>query len=725
MRRALASIFVLLLAAPLQGQNSASEAQANRPEVKQKQQQAVAKEQEKKAQHTNVIEIEGEQVFKEKDLRSQLKEQISTLDQYGLSAARADDLAFFLELFYRKQGYTKVNVRYKIEGGDHLRLIVNEGPLATLGTITFDGNEHEPADKLFDFVVGPTRQRYSQMQKTLPFVESDVQEGLDLMNRFYVAEGFLDATVAKPEFKVHEDTNVVDVFVPLHEGRQYFFGDVVFTGKTIYDPETLRGQVADLLGQPYTEARVADIPRRLQSYYKTRGYYDVKVEANGDPPAARAGQVPVRVAIAPGPIYHFGDAAVNGLTRLHPTFVTNRFRNLQGKTYSPEAVDERFRTLMRTGLFNLLQIKPAPTGGDTLHLDISAEEAKSKYFGLSAGYGTYEGLIGGFEFGERDLFGTGRPITFSIEVSQRSYKGEILYEDPFLLESDVDLKNRLGALTFDFDGYSKFEAGERLELTRKLTKHYEVGVVFSARHVEVTSAEIKTRFLGDTSYFIDSLGFTQTFDLRDSPLVSPRGFLANTTLDVATSGLGSQVDLVRGTLRLGYYLPFGPKPLAPGVTEDPRGTPLQRWMQQSAIAFGARSGLVHSLNHSGPDEATTLPIDERFFNGGADSVRSFGERDLGPLDKHGNPLGGEFYTIFNVEYTFPLYGELQGAIFTDAGNLSPTSEDPGLTNLRYAVGAGLRYKLPIGPIRLDYGVNPDPRPDEDFGAFHFSFGFAF
>jgi outer membrane translocation and assembly module TamA len=189
--------------------------------------------------------------------------------------------------------------------------------------------------------------------------------------------------------------------------------------------------------------------------------------------------------------------------------------------------------------------------------------------------------------------------------------------------------------------------------------------------------------------------------------------------------LGSEVDLVRGTLRLGYYLPFGPKPLAPGVTEDPRGTPLQRWVQQSGLAFGARSGLVHSLNHSGPDEATTLPIDERFFNGGADTVRSFGERELGPLDKHGNPLGGEFYTVFNVEYTFPLYGELQGAVFTDAGNLSPTSENPGLTELRYAVGAGLRYKLPIGPIRLDYGVNPDPRPDEDFGAFHFSFGFAF
>ena len=179
-------------------------------------------------------------------------------------------------------------------------------------------------------------------------------------------------------------------------------------------------------------------------------------------------------------------------------------------------------------------------------------------------------------------------------------------------------------------------------------------------------------------------------------------------------------------MRVGYYLPFGPKPLTPGVVVDEAtGTLFQRWFRQSSIAFGARVGVIHSLTTSGPGEATAIPIDERFFNGGATTVRSFGERDLGPHDNHGHPVGGEFFTVFNVEYTFPIFGELQGAIFTDAGNLLPTSEDVGLNNMRYAIGAGLRYKLPVGPIRLDYGVNPDPRAGEDFGAFHFSFGFAF
>src|SRR6266550_8882874 len=101
-------------------------------EEKDKAERAVKKQQEKKAQRTSVIEFRGQAAFNEKELRSQLKEQITTIDEYGLTAARGDDAAFFLELFYRKHGYAKVSVRYTIESGDRLLLDINEGPLVTL-----------------------------------------------------------------------------------------------------------------------------------------------------------------------------------------------------------------------------------------------------------------------------------------------------------------------------------------------------------------------------------------------------------------------------------------------------------------------------------------------------------------------------------------------------------------------------------------------------------------
>jgi len=698
-----------------------------RPEQRQKARQAVVKAQEKRAKRTSIIEFRGEQAFDEKTLRLALKEEITTIEDFGLSPARADDLAFFLEVFYRKHGYAKVDVHYTIESEDRLRLDITEGPRFLLRTVIFEGNAHEPADKLFEYMVGPTRERYSRVEKRLPFVAADMDEGTRLVDRFYVAEGFLNAVVDPPRYKFNADSNDVDVVVPIHEGQQYFFGNISFSGQTVYGAEALRGQISDLLQRPYTDPRVEDIPRRLEAYFKARGYYDAKVVADGAPDEASNGRVPVHIVVSPGAVYHFDGVTVTGLRRLHPSFVTKRFTRLEGKTYSPDVLDERFRTLMKTGQFNLLQIKPVPVDGHLLRLDISAEEAKSKEFGFWGGFDTYEGALAGVQVGDRDLFGYGRPVTASIEVSQRSYRGEILYQDPFFFDTDFVFTARVSAFTFDYDGYTKFELGGRFELSRKITKYDEAALVLAIRHVKITDSEIRPDFLlGDSNYQVNSIGLTNTLDFRDSPYVNPRGFLIGNTIDVAPSALGSDIEFIRSTMRVGYYLPFGPKPLTPGVVEDqPPGSGFQRWFRESSIAFGARAGIIHSLTNSGSDEATAIPIDERFFNGGATTVRSFGERDLGPHDNHGHPVGGEFFTVFNVEYTFPIFGEVQGAIFTDAGNLLPTSEDIGLNDMRYAIGAGLRYKLPVGPIRLDYGVNPDPHEFEDFGAFHFSFGFAF
>src|SRR5437773_4007117 len=272
-----------------------------------------------------------------------------------------------------------------------------------------------------------------------------------------------------------------------------------------------RGQIVDLLQRPYTDARVDDIPRRLQAYFKARGYYDVKVDAIGAPEDAVNGRVPVEITISPGPVYHFDGVTVSGLTRLHPSFVTKRFTKLRGKTYSPDVLDERFRTLMKTGQFNLLQIKPVPVDGNLLRLDISAEEAKSKEFGFWVGFDTYEGALAGIQIGDRDLFGYGRPLTATIEVSQRSYRGEILYQDPFFLDTDFVFTARAFAFTFDYDGYSKFELGGRLELSRKITKYDEAALIFSVRHVKITDSEIRPSFLlGPKEYQVDTIGLTNT-----------------------------------------------------------------------------------------------------------------------------------------------------------------------------------------------------------------------
>src|SRR6185437_3909570 len=187
-----------------------------RPEERQRERRAVEKAQEKRAKRTSIIEFRGQHAFAEKELRSALKEEITTIEDFGLSPARADDMAFFLEVFYRKHGYADVNVHYTIESQNRLRLDITEGPRYTVAAIVFDGNVREPSDKLFEYAVGPTRERYSRTEKKLPFVAADLQEGADLVHRFYLAEGFLDAVVEAPRYTFHREISAVDVVIPIH-----------------------------------------------------------------------------------------------------------------------------------------------------------------------------------------------------------------------------------------------------------------------------------------------------------------------------------------------------------------------------------------------------------------------------------------------------------------------------------------------------------------------------
>src|SRR5437016_7853351 len=147
-------LLIVLCAALWIGNASGQTAvQVPKPEEKDKAERAIKKQQEKKAQHTSVIEFRGQTAFSEKDLRSELKEQITTIDDFGLTPARGDDAAFFLELFYRKHGYAKAEVRYKIESGDRLRLEINKGPLVTLRWVNFVGKRSESTGLLGEWDV--------------------------------------------------------------------------------------------------------------------------------------------------------------------------------------------------------------------------------------------------------------------------------------------------------------------------------------------------------------------------------------------------------------------------------------------------------------------------------------------------------------------------------------------------------------------------------------------
>lgn len=646
------------------------------------------------------IVFSGNTAFTERQLRTGLSRQIQTIEDYGLDEPNAYDAAFFLDSFYRQHGYAEVESTYRIAGPWELHLTVTEGPLAHVGTISFDGAAGYDHKTLKDYLLGSTRERYPRIRRDvmLPFVEADIYNGAELIRRLYASGGYLNAEVDPPEVTFNDDQTVADIKLTIREGLQYRFGPIRFSGTTIYPREKLLEIVTSQTRDIFTDARLAAAGRALEDYFVKHGHFTATVTPVADASISRDGVVPAEFQISAGPVFKFDGITVAGTKFVKPSFIQARMRRLTGRTYSPRAIDKTFRELIQTGLFRNVRIEPEEVPGDQVRLDVTVEEARPKEFGLGVGYASFFGAIVSLSYRDLNFLGAGRPFSVNLEWNQRGINGEILYTDPWLFDSDYQMRLRLYALNATLKGYSKNEAGFQPTFSRFVTEHWKLSAYVSARAVAINKIDIEpSDLVGQQDYALLAFGFTQTLDLRNNPTLPTRGYILTSTVEVAPNGIGD-IAYFRALGSFSYYLPITAK---------------------STLALGARAGVISDLNGNG------LPIDERFFNGGATTVRSFSELTLGPRDRQGYPLGGQFFTVFNAEYTFPLIGDLYGAVFVDAGNVIPEAANAGFDDMRYAVGAGLRYNLPIGAIRFDYGLNPDPQPGEAQGAFHFAIGVAF
>jgi outer membrane protein insertion porin family len=690
----------------------AQEPQNNPPKLERNPSAALATPTPPPASSTSVT-FSGSTRFNDNQLKAAIADQITELDEQGVNPATADDAAFFLGIFFRKNGYSDVTVDSKILGSHAIALFIKEGPITLLGTIHFHGVSGLPVATLQDYIAGTTRERFPNPKGALPFVQSDIDTGVERIRGLYASEGYLDAVIDPPVVTLNRAHTSAAVDLTIHEGIQYHFGEINFAGDLVFkkinfantgasssspDSELLTA-LKPFTTKPYTSAQVTNMQRAVVYYYKTHGYYDPKVDVLSDPKTAKNGYVPTTFTVTTGPIYRFGGVSQEGLDRLNPRFLPSRFASLRGKFYNPQLLDAKFREMMQTGLFRQLRVEPRPLPDDTVELHMAVEEEKSKELGFSLGYGTFEGPIIGLVAGDRDLFGTGRSLTSNLELSANFLRGDILYQDPWLLDSDYKLNLRLYGQSEVWYRYSVLETGFRPEISRQLTKYLQASAFMELKEVKATDEGIDLPDFGPSSYFVSTVGSSLTIDTRTPDKINPRqGLIGGLIGEVASSSLGSSVQFIRATARFSYYLPI---------------------TQSTMLAFGARGGWLKSLDGSPID----IPIDERFFNGGSRSVRSFSERRLGPTDWHGYPIGGDTFTTFNVEYQFPVYGALIGALFADAGSVGQSPDQLGL--MRYGIGPGLRYASPVGPIRIDLGYNPDRRPGERHFVIHISFGVAF
>ncbi|MBP7948662.1 MAG: BamA/TamA family outer membrane protein [Verrucomicrobiales bacterium] len=650
------------------------------------------------------VGMEGLSEAEWKEVRGLLDEQLRLAGDAGASEPLADDLAYFSRQHLLRHGWPDVQVNWQVEGDD-IRLTVIKGGAVKLGKVCWAGDASPvPLKDLEALFLRPTRE-HEEHKKSPPWVDGAVQEGAGLVQRQLRAHGYLQAKVeARP--LATGDAAVRDVEVSLHLGPAFSFGVISLTGVPAELEAEIQELTASRIGNPFNEAEVESLVQRLKGICVAKGRLGTEGSAQYAL-GAKGGTVDVRITLeVPPPSMVRGLQTAENLSAGAARVLRSTFRPALGRVYSAEELDLVYRRALDTGMFSRLDQATEPSADSSLDsesrpvlLKLEGEEVSPMSVGLYGGYETFSGPILGIEFRHVNLFNSGDQFRAAAEYSSGGPVGKLELTDPAVFGSGFAATGSLGLERFALYDYSRSSIGANFAVTRRVSIPFSYSVFVSGAVSSVTAPDLTLEESGPLDYTTCGVGGSITLDKRNSPVLPTKGWLLEGRIEGLGDASGDGVSFLRGSLRLGAYWPVS-----------------DRWRLSAGLRMQAVSGA----------EAEDIPIDLRVFNGGANSVRSFAERELGPLSAvNETPLGGTRAITANLELSYGFTNSLEAAVFGDAGSLDTSGQFGFSSDLRYGIGAGLRYLLPFGPLRVDYGWNPSRREGEKAGALHISLGVAF
>jgi outer membrane protein insertion porin family len=650
------------------------------------------------------VVFHGVTALKETDLRERLgfKESGAVDDTEVATNARE------LEALYRESGYHFAQVAGSLgtEGeGRTIRFDVSEGPRVTVAEIAVSGNR-----------TIPTKELTEKMLTRLPGI---VRSGIfrqDLLDRdvlaltaFYRSRGFLEVAVGPADVQFSDDRHHARIDIPIREGPQLLVGQVAVEGARIRSSKDILAALPFKTGDPWAPSKGTDAQRAVGRLYAQRGYLYAQVTVE----ATRVeNRMNVTLHIQEGTPTRVGRILIAGLIATDEEVVRREIPFKPGDPFDPELLAETEHRLSRLGLFERIQVGPLrPPQAPFADVEISLREGKPWRVEFGGGYGTDEGWRGLVEIGHDNLFGMGRSASLREKVTEKGDRTDLTYRTPWLFGVPLQGDTTLFREQWQELGYKRQGAGLAAGVLKEFFREplsdisrTRVGLRYQLEWVQRYDIDPSLLAPGSTdivagSEIIARITPALTLDYRDNVLDPTRGHFHTISVDVAAPYWGSQVNFVKSRMETAWYLD---------------------WLSPVIIAAGARLGLAMPF-----DSSPALPIEDRFYAGGASSVRGYPQDKIGPLDASGNPIGGNASVVLSVENRFPIWRWLSGAVFVDTGAVTPLVSDLSGVAFKTGVGGGLRIKTPVGPLRLDVGYALNPIEGENRWQLYFAIGHAF
>jgi outer membrane protein assembly factor BamA len=641
------------------------------------------------------VRITGTKQKSENEILDLMGGRLAHVRANEAAPSRADDAAFLVRQVLRKDGYTDVRVDWKIVGRGEIVLTVHEGGRLSLGRVRVNGVPPAQAEKLAKLYARPARKGHSFTSGAAPFREEDVKTGLSYLRQELNAQGYWGGEAVVTSRATDLASGEVDFMIEVRPGPLYSISEARIVSRDGRGMPEAQAAAKPYAGKTATTGNLNAMRLAVEEVFVSSGYPDAEISMTRTLAAPRF--VP-EFSINLGKRVRLNRIDVEGLVRTNPKRIEARLKSLEGDWYDEAAMNKRLRGFLAIGAFSSARLETREIAGDRIDATLHLEEARAKEISFAAGGDSYLGALLRTTYTDRNLMGELLGFSAGFEFSSRGVLGEARLVDPWFMGTDVAASARVYALVYGREGYSTFETGLEGTGTWEFGDHYKLEALAGFSFVNLTEDGLPVSELGETVYGQPRLRVTQTLDYRDSAVLPRNGWHLTAPLEIGSAMGDLSTSYVQAELSGAWYHTFE-----------------NDWQ----IVLGGAGGI---LMPSG--DGVDLPVNLRLFNGGAHSVRSFPERELGPTVE-GYPTGGEGVWHANVELIRRLAGSLKAVGFVDAGSLSREFDKLGSGDVELAVGLGLRLDLPIGPVRLEYGYNLTRDPGDPVGTLHFAIGVAF
>jgi outer membrane protein insertion porin family len=656
------------------------------------------------------IEIEGAQRINAKKLRKSIDLKINgPLSEEELEKGRQK----IIEM-YQAKGFTDIDVKFRVDtdearGTSRVIYTITEGIKGAVAAIRFEGNTKFSDRVLRKQMKTKGKTLYSFIDKSGRLDETQLEQDVNAVKEWYQDHGYIDVVVK--EVRRERNNGKMTIVIALAEGVQYRVAKLTIVGAKVASEKKVRLLLKMKEGDVYSPKQIRDDSKKVADAYGSGGYVDLEILPEGTP--AGPARIDVKYTITEGSPAFVQRITIVGNTRTKDKVIRREVLIAPGDIYNTVRVETTKKRLDNLGYFSRVETFPEETGVTSRKdLVIQVEEKRTGSLNFGAGFSTVENLVGFIELtqGNFDVMnwpnftGGGQKFRVRLQYGTRRKDVVLSLTEPYFLDRRFSLGGEIYYREADFLSsiYDQRNYGFSLEARKSLGYYMAASVQYRLENTELfniasgasNAIQLEAGKL-TKSQIITSL----TYDTRDNPFLTRRGNRVQLTPFVAGGFLGGDTQIygVELEARQYFHLP-----------------------KDTILVF---SGVVSTVDVWGG--GNRVPIFDRLFLGGANDLRGFDFRDISPRDINGEPLGGRSKAQFTVEYTVPIIEKARAAVFYDTGFVNAASWDFSTSGLVSDFGVGLRLDLPIGPIRIDYGIPLQKNGLKGDGKFNFNVGYQF